>query len=386
MVSPTAMQFLVISFLLVPSLLAYSGKFEHIVFNGGGVKAISHIGALKALKDFDYYKDNRYTFTNIGGSSAGCLIGFMVALDIDASELESLIYYVDVFSTIINFDSNLLNTGSLFQDSNSCMSSFFDTYTFLSKIVKLAALWVKEGSPGLSNEKQFADFIHNVILKLSPHYDSLTKKKIITFQDLYKQTGHNLVCFASRLADRTLVEFSIAKTPKTNVLKGIYASISIPGIFKPIIDINGDALVDGGLLNNFPISMNDNKYEPSKITLGLSLDEDPFSKNHSQVTPSILSENDDIFSFKRMGLFDFSEQLYGILFKRESMLISMDPRNKNRIIYLNSPLKTLETNVSSKIKSFALYRAYVATAAFLTNLKMNDKNEDKQTCLIAANR
>lgn len=363
-------------YLTIISNYVQSHKFEHIVFSGGGVKAISHIGALKALKDFDYYKNNTYTFTNIGGSSAGCLIGFMVALDIDASELESLIYNVDIFPSIINFDSKLLDT-SFFQNSNLWFSSFFDWFKALSKITKLVTLWMKDSSPGLSNEKEFVNFINTFILKLSPHYASLSNKEIITYQDLYKQTGHNLVCYATRLKDKTLVEFSVAKTPNTNILKAIYASISIPGIWQPIEDTNGDALVDGGFLNNFPINMNDDD-ESSHVTLGLSLDENPSYKSQSQVG-SIVSENNDIFKFKKMGLLDFSEKLYGILFKRESILVSNDPRNKNRIIYLNSPLKTLETNISKKLKSFALYRAYITTVTFLANVRII-KNE-KQICL-----
>lgn len=56
--------------------------------------------------------------------------------------------------------------------------------------------------------------------------------------------------------------FNIENSPSLEVGKAIRASLSIPLIFKPI-KIDSSLLVDGGLLNNFPISYFHEKYGTS---------------------------------------------------------------------------------------------------------------------------
>ena len=53
----------------------------------------------------------------------------------------------------------------------------------------------------------------------------------------------------------------------------VFLPSSIPVFFAPIV-FNGSYYVDGGVLNNFPITMFDEGTTPNPKTLGLRIDED----------------------------------------------------------------------------------------------------------------
>lgn len=272
--------------------------YNHLVFEGGGSRAIAYIGALKALKSLQYYRNGRYLFEKIGGTSSGCFMSFIVALDIDPLKIEALIHRIDIFTKSLNFDIDLLNSKITSDTTANWFKSLINSYKLIMRATKLVDLWQNNESPGLSSEEKFTQFIHEHILPLSPYARQFKKHKIITFYDIYKFSQHKLACFATRLTDRKLVEFSVMRTPKENVFKAMYASMTIPGIFKPLDDGYGNPLIDGSFINNFPITMNDSPTYFSNDTLGFSLMSRPKSKTvkstNSNEQNSNMDDDDDI--------------------------------------------------------------------------------------------
>lgn len=353
-------------------------RYENIVFEGGGSKAISYIGALKALKKFNYYNDNRYTFTNIAGSSAGCFTGFLVTLDINPTHLEFLIYNLDILPSMVTFNAKILE--NIFKDPsiddhqkqlqhyNSIFGTIKQSVKTIFSLNNLYVTWINGKSPGLSTHETFLDFIKSFIYPLSPYRDQLHEH--ITFNDLQKITNHSLTCFAVRLNDNSLISYNQQITPNYCVLKALYASMTIPGLFKPIIDeATQYPLIDGGIYMNFPIYTYDNIDGSidgiSKNTLGLSLHE----KHYEQC--NIINELTLNYHYTNISSIDYAILLYHAILNRENIYYSMDKRNKDRIIYLNSPIKTLHCYVNIKNKQYAIDNAYEKTIDFLKKTPLN---------------
>lgn len=74
----------------------------------------------------------------------------------------------------------------------------------------------------------------------------------ITFLDLAKKTGKNLVVCVSNLSQEKPEYFNVDTMPNLSIVTAIKVSCSIPILLTPI-SINDNIYVDGGLYNNFPI-------------------------------------------------------------------------------------------------------------------------------------
>lgn len=353
--------------------------FRNLVLEGGGAKSISYVGALKALKDTKYYSQEKgYTFENISGTSAGCLFGLLVALDIDPDIIEELVYTIDVIPSVISFDSGLLNYKFIPQKSETLpifnlVRYSYEVITYASNFVDL---WLRGESPGLSTQTHFVKFLREVIIPNSRYKCNNDNKKnnkplineYTTFKQFKQVTGHSLTCYATKLSTNDITKFDIDKTPNESIFKAIYASISLPGIFKPVHDNYGFPLIDGGIYNNFPIYTYDIDDKPSPHTLGLSFHRNTQMANHQH---NYISDDDDDqksknpFKFAMIPTFDYFKMVYSAIIDRDYILYSKNPINNNRIIYLDSPLNILDINIPTKLKSFAINRAYFNTISFL---------------------
>lgn len=279
--------------------------YHHLVLEGGGVRAVSYVGALHALTQLGYYTNGRYTFRRIGGTSSGCLVGLAVALDVPAARLEELVYtHVPLFDALVDFDARQLLVGQDVDDgdvpaaaadgaddhSDSGEAATGDehesggggwynlvwrAYALLTRVNYFLGRWRSRNAPGLSGEQRLVAFVRDQLGPQSPHRDQLAPLLgTMTFAQLEALTGHQLACFATSLTTRRLVEFSPETTPHWPVVRALYASMAVPGLFKPLDDGHGNALVDGALLMNFPITMNDAvDGTADDRTLGLSLAE-----------------------------------------------------------------------------------------------------------------
>ncbi len=159
-----------------------------LALSGGGALGLAHIGALKALKE------NGIRPSIISGTSAGSIIGAMVARGLPIDEIEDIALSID-----------------------------------LKKTLQLLSPSIPRG--GLMDPKNFVTFMENIVGR-----DTLIEDLAISFIAVTVdfRNGNILYLNKGRLVD------------------AIRASISIPGVFKPLA-ANGSLLVDGGLRENLPL-------------------------------------------------------------------------------------------------------------------------------------
>lgn len=182
---------------------------NHLILSGGGIKAISILGALNYLIEKKVL--NIVTLSSICGASAGALIGMLLTIGYSPKEL-----YQECKDTTI---SSLLDPD-------------------ISLIVKYYGI----------------DTGH----KLLKHIAKLFKKKgyseNITFQQLYNKTNIHLIFTGTNVNLRVTEYFDYIHTPELRVIDGMRVSISVPGYFTSP-KYEDCYYVDGGLLDNFPLHL-----------------------------------------------------------------------------------------------------------------------------------
>jgi predicted acylesterase/phospholipase RssA len=176
--------------------------YRRLLFCGGGVRVIGHVGALEVIKD-------HIKFVNeFCGVSAGALLAMCLAVGYTLEELREF---------IIGFDfTNVMDAAS----APELLQNFgLDTGARLQKMTE-ACIRVK----GLSGE--------------------------ITFKELSK----GLRVYATDLNTGMFVIFSKELTPNARVADAVRASMSFPYYFQPYVDPeSGHKYGDGGIISNFPM-------------------------------------------------------------------------------------------------------------------------------------
>lgn len=174
------------------------------IFAGGGVRGTAYIGALKALEELDI------NLTGYASSSVGSIIAALIAVGYSHEELKKILFS-------INYQR--------FQDLYLPFGKDFGFFKGDG-----VYYWIKK----------------NIEKKFYENKDSV--KKPVTFQDVDK----DLIIIATDVSNGRFKEYSRIKTPDIEIAHAVRASVSIPGFFKPVWE-NDKCLVDGDLINNFPV-------------------------------------------------------------------------------------------------------------------------------------
>lgn len=199
---------------------------KNLVLSGGELKGLSYVGVLRFLEEVNLLKDIK----NILGVSAGALFGLAYALKFTSSQLKQLVLSLNIYNL------KHLESESIFD--------FFESYGLDS---------------GVNIER---------MLKI------IIKKKLgnenATFEDLYNYNpDKNLIILGTNLNKCKRNYYSYRDTPNMYLWEAIRISVSYPIYFKSVMK-NGEFLVDGGLLGNYPI---DYFKDDLDNTIGIALDE-----------------------------------------------------------------------------------------------------------------
>jgi len=207
---------------------------ERIYWCGGGTTSVAHVGILQALEE------------------QGLLISVREMLGISAGAMFAL----------------ALSIGYTFEE----IRHIYLTFDFSN---------VTEPLPGpdcltnlsLDSGKNLLAFVE-ALLHVKGH------DRRITFGNL--PSRYALRVFATDLNDCEFVEFSAAKTPHFVVADAVAASMSLPLIFKPVIDSrNGNSLVDGATISNLPFSFI--PQNEIQTLLSVSFDTRPVPKKNLEI-------------------------------------------------------------------------------------------------------
>lgn len=229
-----------------------------LVLDGGGVKGTGLVGAISALVE----RDDPYLFERIAGTSAGAIVGSMLAAGLQPGEIKKLMLELDF---------------TQFEDE----PVFFDHTRYLGAAIGLL----------LRSGMYQGDYMHDWIATV------LAKRGVRTWADLRyddpdellaPERRYKLVVIVSDVSRGLMLrlpwdyEKLLGVDPDTqSVADAVRASASTPFFFEPMrLATNPDAIghphivcLDGGLLESYPIDIFDRSdgVVPRWPTLGVKL-------------------------------------------------------------------------------------------------------------------
>jgi NTE family protein len=213
-------KFLGIYFLLISAFFYSQEKQPKIglVLSGGGAKGFAHVGILKEIDKAGIKLDY------IGGTSMGAIVGGLYAAGYSADQIEIIIEKIDFLSLIRD---------QIARNSETFFEKEYGENTMI-------ALPVKKGIISLPKAIYKGQNILNLLLEL---FDSLDGN-----QD-FSKLSVPFFCIATDVetGGQVLLE-------KGSLPLALRASGSFPTLLNPVV-LDGKLLVDGGIANNFPVSV-----------------------------------------------------------------------------------------------------------------------------------
>jgi len=189
-----------------------------LVLSGGGAKGFAELGALKVIEEAGLPIDY------IAGTSIGSILGAFYAIGYDADSLEKVI-------KTINWDK-LMTDEPERRDIPVFERNEQERYNFTFRI-QSGGFKIPTGiMEGQKITKLFAD------LSLGFHD-----------QDDFSKFPIPFACVGANIATGKEVVLK-----NGDIVNAIRASMAFPGVFTPV-EIDGQLLIDGGVINNFPVDV-----------------------------------------------------------------------------------------------------------------------------------
>ena len=226
-----------------------------IVFGGGGAKGAAEVGVLKVLEETGIQIDY------IAGTSIGSIVGGLYAAGYKANELETMFQTQEWLSLLTDRKASLIN----------------EPYQTINGVTYIFGFPVMDRNSSIFGIMK-GETVENMLDSM------LSVKGCKTFERLP-------IPFCCVTADiRTAREVVISKG---SISKAMRASMSIPGIFKPV-KLDDRLLVDGGMLNNLPVDVCRKMGADIVIAIDLQQEE---QKPRKQTDLSMLSSLADLIGF-----------------------------------------------------------------------------------------
>lgn len=191
--------------------------YENLVLSGGAVHGICYVGAAAQLEliGIDFDKINNYA-----GASIGSLVVAVLACGGNSKTLEKILFNTDL-SKIIGINWFLP----------------VDAYHLVNEY-------------GISTGDVFYKWLGEIFCDLTHDPD-------ITFSELWATKKKNLVIVGTDLDSGVTRQYNHESSPMMPIRSAVRISASYPGLFTAVFDEDNHVLVDGGLLDNFPIDIFD---------------------------------------------------------------------------------------------------------------------------------
>ena len=232
-----------------------------LVLSGGGAKGFAHIGVLKILEKAGVKIDF------IGGTSMGALVGGLYASGYNATQIDSIF-------TNTNFDQ-------LIQDYIPRSSkSFFEKRNDEMYAITLPFNKFKVGVPlafsrGMYNYCLLSRLTHKV--RFVRDFDKLPIPFFCIATDIEK--GEQVLLKNGYLA------------------QAIFASSAFPSLYSPV-EIDGKLLIDGGVINNYPVE--EIRKMGADIVIGVDVQDDLKDRSSLNDASKILVQISNIDMIKVM--------------------------------------------------------------------------------------
>lgn len=181
-------------------------KKINLVLQGGGIKGLAYIGALR------YLEEKNYQVNYVSGSSVGAIIASLIAVGYDSFELEKIINEVpiDIFMKKNNIRNSIKNKG---------------LYSLKELELYLEKLYLNKG------KRYFRD------IKIGNNYKAIFISTSLEMKRIF------VLPYDLKLININPDDFPIAKA--------VIMSCSIPFFYEPVV-VNNYKFYDGGVSDNFP--------------------------------------------------------------------------------------------------------------------------------------
>lgn len=251
-----------------------AGQFKNLCFEGGGVKGIAYVGAMKVLKEQGCLDE----IIRVGGTSAGSINALIVALGMSLDEQQEEL-------SSLKFKEFMDDSWGVIRDVNRLVNDF-----------------------GYYKGDFFESWIGTLIEK------KLGNPRA-TFNDLKTKNLPDLYVCATNLSTGFGEVFSHERHPDMPLAEALRMSMSIPLFFSAVR--NGefnDVYVDGGVQRNYPIKLFDRlKYvSDSDQVLMMELNREYYQAENSRFMSISPNSSPYVYNRETLGFRLDSKEEIGI--------------------------------------------------------------------------
>lgn len=222
-----------------------------LVLSGGGAKGFAHIGVLKVIDSLGIKVDY------IAGTSMGAIVGSLYASGYTGKQLDSIFDSLD-FDAVIN-DNLPRSSKSIYERNNT--EKYGIILPFNDFKLKLPS--------ALSRGQN----IFNLFTKLTLHVSDVDK---------FENLPIPFFCIATNIETGKQVLLDSGNLPQS-----ITASGAFPSLFQPVV-IGDDLLIDGGVVNNYPID--ELRAKGMDIIIGVDVQDDLATRDEMISAPDVLMQ------------------------------------------------------------------------------------------------
>ncbi|MCK5908029.1 MAG: patatin-like phospholipase family protein, partial [Flavobacteriales bacterium] len=227
-----------------------------VVLSGGGAKGVAHVGVLRMIEEAGVRVDY------IGGTSMGAIVAALYSVGYSVDDLDSIIRVLDMSKMV---------DGVIPRRHLTYFEKTYEGETFVSVPVKNWSVGLPQG---MSNGQSVIDAFTELTREYPGHQD-------------FNKLPIPLVIMATDIVTGESVEFHEGNIPLV-----MRASSSFPSLFNPI-EIDDRLLVDGGVMNNFPVQ--EVKNMGADVIIGVSVEDGLYKKEDLTSMMTIIEQ---ITSFK----------------------------------------------------------------------------------------
>lgn len=222
-----------------------------LVLSGGGAKGYAHIGALKVLEEHNLYPDR------IGGTSMGAIVGGLYASGYTAEELDSIVYNIDFSEAILSPRKRKL-------------IPFFDKKYAEKYILQLPFDNFRIKLPHAISKGQETN---KVLTNLTRHVHGVKN---------FEELSTPFFCIATDLESGEQVILDQGFLAHTILASGAFPTLVAPQ------EIDGRLLVDGGVVNNFPVK--EMRDKGADLIIGVDVQDDNISREDLKSITRVLEQ------------------------------------------------------------------------------------------------
>lgn len=234
-----------------------------LVLSGGGAKGLAHIGVLQVIDSLGVKVDY------ISGTSMGAIVGALYASGYSGKQLDSIFHEID-FDKIIS--DELPRAAKSFTERGN-VEKYALKLPFNNYKIKLPSAISKGNNT------------YSILLKLTMHVNEIKE---------FDKLPIPFFCIATNIETGKSVTLD-----KGNLTQAIMASGALPSLFQPVV-INGEVLVDGGVVNNYPVD--ELRAKGMDIIIGVDVQDSLLQRAELTSAPDVLLQINNFRTINDMKL------------------------------------------------------------------------------------